>query len=71
MTNKYAGTCHACGERVRPGDGILERIGRKWMVWCAGCYNRSDNSGEEDHCCGNRAYEDQCAKATGCDREGY
>ena len=69
MTNKYSGTCHDCGKGVRPGDGILERIGRRWVVWCEDCFNRSDKSGYEDRCCGERAYEDQCAEITGCDRD--
>ena len=67
MTNRYPGNCHSCGKRVSTAAGILERIGRKYVVWCMACYNRSDNSGEEDRCCGNRAYEDQCAQACGLD----
>jgi len=63
MTNKYKGTCHACASIVPAHKGILERIGRKWIVWCESCYNDSDNSSYEDRECGNRAYEDQCARA--------
>ncbi len=71
MTNRYAGRCHDYGKTVESGSGMLERIGRRWVVWGRGCYNRSDNSGEEDRCCGNRAYEDKCSEMTGCDREYY
>ena len=67
MINKYAGTCHDCGQAIAKGDGILERISGKYVVWCKSCYNKSDNSGDEDRCCGNRAYEDQCAVACGFD----
>ena len=67
MTNKYQGRCHDCGKTVQAGSGKLERIKGKWVVWCLPCYNRSDNSGEEDRCCGNRAYEDSCARACGFD----
>ena len=67
MTNRYAGKCHACSKGIDKGEGILEKVGRKWVIWCLACYNASDNSGEEDRCCGNRAYEDQCAAACGLD----
>lgn len=71
MSNKYNGTCHACGKTVPSGTGKVEKSGygrhTKWLVWCLDCFNASDNSGEEDRCCGNRAYEDRCAAACGCD----
>lgn len=61
----------ACGCAVSPGTGKVERSGygrhTKWLVWCLDCYNRSDNSGDEDRCCGNRAYEDRCAEQCGFD----
>lgn len=66
ITNRYSGKCHACGKKVPPYDGVVERIGRRrWKVWCMSCYNDSDCSGPEDRCCGNRAYEDQCARIVG------
>jgi hypothetical protein len=67
MTNKYHGNCNACGEPVKPGTGILETLGRRrgYKLWCMDCYNRSDNSGPEDRCCGDRAYEDMCAERCG------
>ena len=74
MTNKYKGTCHACGKPVAAGMGKLEHTGGyyqgkrvNYLLWCIPCFNASDNSGEEDRCCGNRAYEDQCARACGMD----
>ena len=67
MTNKYSGKCGACSRPVRAGEGVLERSGSKWLVWCQDCYDRSDNSSFEDRCCGNRAYEDQCARDCGFD----
>ena len=71
MTNKYAGKCHDCGRAVRSHEGVLERIGRRWVVWCQACYDRSDNSSYEDRACGNRAYEDACARACGFDNDYY
>lgn len=74
MSNKYAGKCHACGCEVQAGQGKLEYTGGyyrgrriKYLLWCMACFNKSDCSGEEDRCCGNRAYEDQCARACGFD----
>lgn len=72
MNNKYPGKCHACGKTVAAGTGELEfksgyRRRGTWLVWCMDCYNKSDNSGEEDRCCGDRAYEDACACACGFD----
>ena len=67
--NKYRGKCHACGKVVEAGEGMLERKAGgyrrrgSWLVWCMPCYDASDNSGEEDRCCGNRAYEDACERA--------
>lgn len=67
MTNKYPGKCEGCGEPVARGTGILEhttgrrRFGR-WQVWCPRCFSLSDNSGPEDRACGDRAYEDECAR---------
>lgn len=65
MENRYKGICHACGEQVKAGEGKLERVGRTWVVWCAACYDRSDNSSYEDRECGDRAYEDRCAEGAG------
>ena len=65
MDNKYESTCHACGKIVKPGKGKIEGYKRNWKVWCMECYNASDNSSEEDRCCGNRAYEDLCAQRCG------
>lgn len=67
MGNKYPGKCHACGKAVGKLEGDLERVGRKWVVWCKSCYNKSDNSGAEDRMRGDRAYEDACAAACGLD----
>jgi len=64
MTNRYQGSCHACGTHIAAGEGKVERIGRRWLIWCLSCYNASDNSGPEDRQCGNRAYEDACHRAT-------
>ena len=73
MSNRYTGICHSCGCKVSPGTGKLERkagYGRQpWLVWCMDCFNASDNSGEEDRCCGNRAYEDRCSEMVGGDYE--
>jgi len=70
-TNRYAGTCNACKARVEEGVGVIEwKAGYPrghYIVWCKACYDRSDCSGDEDRCCGNRAYEDQCARACGFD----
>jgi hypothetical protein len=68
MVNKYSGPCHACGKQVEAGKGIVERVrvsGRRsrYILWCEDCYNASDHSGQEDRCCGDRAYEDCCARA--------
>ncbi len=70
MTNTYSGYCRGCKRRVLAGTGELERIGRKWVVWCMPCFDESDNSGPDDRMCGNRAYEDQCARAVGGDGAG-
>ena len=68
-TNRYSGTCNACGKLVPAHTGKIESVssGRrsKWRLWCLDCYNRSDNSSDEDRCCGDRAYEDQCAERCG------
>lgn len=74
--NRYAGKCEACGKAVEQGAGNLEYVGRyhagqrrksPYKLWCWDCFNASDCSGREDRCCGNRAYEDQCARACGFD----
>ncbi len=65
MTNKYPGKCNGCGKYIRQHEGILERSGSKWIVWCQDCYDRSDHSSYEDRECGDRAYEDRCAQACG------
>ncbi len=62
MANRYKGTCNACGNTVAANEGTVERVGRKWIVWCGPCFDKSDNSSYEDRCCGDRAYEDQCAE---------
>lgn len=74
MNNRYSGKCEACGQTVAEGAGNLEYVG-KWSgdrkrkspyrLWCWDCFNKSDNSGPEDRCCGDRAYEDRCAEACG------
>ncbi len=68
-TNRYEGTCNACHKPVPAHTGKIEPVGfgrrAKWRVWCLTCFDRSDNSGEEDRCCGDRAYEDQCAARCG------
>lgn len=70
--NRYPGICHCCGKPVPAGTGKLEFTGgyyrgrrQKYILWCMPCFNASDNSGPEDRCCGNRAYEDRCAQACG------
>lgn len=76
-TNRYPGTCHACGARVPEGKGKLEYIGfnrrgrGRYQLWCSTCFNSSDCSSEEDRCCGNRAYEDACARACGYNDAGW
>ena len=49
--------------------GFVEKQGygrrARWAVWCLACFNRSDSSGAEDRACGDRAYEDACARAVG------
>jgi hypothetical protein len=66
--NIYNGTCHACKKPVKAGEGVIEfkpayRRRGSYILWCMGCFNASDNSGPEDRCCGNRAYEDACERA--------
>ena len=53
------------GGAVPALSGVLEHTGRKYIVWCQSCFDKSDHSGEEDRCCGDRAYEDSCAAACG------
>ena len=70
--NRYPGTCLACGKTVPAGAGTLERkSGRRrgWQVRCQTCATQADHSSAEDACCGDRAYEDACARA--CGMEGY
>jgi hypothetical protein len=71
MKNKFKGYCCGCRKTVEPFQGLLEsqRSGRRniWVVWCPECYDKSDHSSHEDRQCGDRAYEDQCAKACGLD----
>jgi hypothetical protein len=68
-TNRYAGACDACGQLVPALTGRVEGVtqGRRarWRVWCLECFNRSDNSSDEDRQCGDRAYEDACAERCG------
>jgi len=63
--NKYSGNCEGCQRRVKAGAGVIERSTGRWLVWHEGCFAGSDNSGYEDRACGDRAYEDQCARAVG------
>lgn len=66
MINRYPGKCECCGKRVEAHAGILEhKYGRKFIVWHPACFDSSDNSSYEDRCCGDRAYEDQCADRCG------
>jgi rRNA maturation endonuclease Nob1 len=69
VSNRFPGRCHACGRQVKEFEGYAEKAsrGRRWLLWCMGCFNESDNSGPEDRCCGDRAYEDRCAEAVGRD----
>ena len=66
VANRYGARCGACGANVPTGKGILESVPggrrRRWIVWCSSCYDKSDNSGAEDRACGDRAYEDECAR---------
>jgi hypothetical protein len=64
-TNRYPSKCNNCQTEMPAGKGILERSGRRWIVWCEPCFNRSDNSSHEDRECGDRAYEDASANACG------
>lgn len=74
QSNRYAGNCESCGVNVPAQAGQLEYVG-KWhngtrrkspyKLWCSACYDKSDNSGVEDRCCGDRAYEDHCAEQCG------
>ena len=70
--NLYHGECNACHKPVAKRAGYVEfkqtgrgRRGGHYIVWCKACYNASDNSGDEDRACGDRAYEDACARACG------
>lgn len=67
MENRYPGKCVECGAHVPAYAGFLERrpFGKKFVVWCMSCYTESDNSGQEDRACGDRAYEDECAQKCG------
>ena len=66
MTNKYKGTCNHCGQHVPAHKGTLEKVNRKWVVYCDQCnFDRMDHSSEEDRCCGDMAYEDACARQCG------
>lgn len=60
--NRYEGMCVDCGHEVRPYRGVIEKVGGKWITRCHPCYDASDNSGQEDRECGDRAYEDRCAE---------
>jgi len=37
VRNNYPGKCYRCGERVEPGEGHFERMGRHWRVQHAEC----------------------------------
>ena len=65
MANKYAGYCNPCQKPVKAYSGQLERVGSKWVIWCLDCFDKSDNSSQEDRQCGDRAYEDRCAEQCG------
>ena len=74
--NKYAGRC-GCGTFVTPGQGTIDKISGRWVVFCATCRVPSyagaapepaagpDLGGGEDYACTDRGYEDQCAAACG------
>jgi hypothetical protein len=69
QTNRYSGQCTSCRKAVPAMTGFVEKQGygrrARWAVWCLACFNRSDSSGAEDRACGDRAYEDACARAVG------
>ncbi len=65
MSNRYPGNCNACHNPVPANSGKVERVGRKWIVWCLSCFDKSDHSSHEDRQCGDRAYEDSCAEQCG------
>ncbi len=66
VSNRYPGKCESCGQAIKKHEGILERAGRRWILRCQPCYDQSDNSSNEDACCGDRANEDACAARCGC-----
>ena len=43
-TNKYPGTCVACGGRVAARSGTLERAGRVWTVTHLDCDRQSHSA---------------------------
>ncbi len=66
MINKYRGECKQCGGDVPVRAGNIEKTGNKWVLWCASCYfDHLDHSSQEDRCCGDMAYEDECARQCG------
>jgi hypothetical protein len=38
-TNKYAGKCVGCGNRVESGEGLLAKSATGWQVKCVGCHH--------------------------------
>lgn len=64
--NKYAGLCEECGLPVKPGDGTIERQGRRWLVYCQ--KHTPEPTPGPDRV--DMAYEDQCAAACGLDAYG-
>lgn len=71
MLNRYPGKCAECAAPVASYAGHVETTGygrrRRSRVLCAACFNASDHSSHEDRECGDRAYEDACARACGMD----
>jgi hypothetical protein len=75
---KYRGQCAHCQGLIRRGSPIVS-FGFKQSVHAAcamaydvsnisrqaAAFNASDHSSAEDRCCGDRAYEDACARACG------
>jgi len=37
QVNRYRGTCAACGRKVAPGKGAVEKILGAWTCYCAAC----------------------------------
>ena len=37
QVNRYRGVCAACGRKVAPGKGAVEKILGAWTCYCAAC----------------------------------